>query len=96
MAKLVNRESLAQTLSNSLNMTKKEAHYAIDIIFNEMSDALASDGKVDISSFGKFEIFDRKERMGINPNTKEKITVPASKLPKFKPSQTLKNKCNKK
>lgn len=94
MSKYVNRESLAQTLSNSLNLTKKEAHYAIDLIFDEMSDALANDGKVDISSFGKFEIFYRKERMGINPNTQEKIVVPSSKLPKFKPSQTLKRKCN--
>lgn len=94
MAKYVNRESLAQSLANSLNITKKEAHYAIDVIFDEMSDALANEGKVDISSFGKFEIFYRKERMGINPNTQEKIVVPASKLPKFKPSQTLKRKCN--
>lgn len=94
MAKFVNKESLTQTLSESLNISKKEARYAVDLIFNEMSDALASHGTIDISSFGKFEIFDRKERMGINPNTQEKIMVPSSKLPKFKPSQTLKNKCN--
>jgi len=41
-------------------------------------------------------IFDSKARMGINPVTKERMEIPASKLPKFKPSQTLKNKCNRK
>ena len=57
---------------------------------------LQDDGNVDITSFGKFEIFHRKERMGINPITKEKMMIHASKLPKFRPSQTLKNKCNEK
>ena len=95
MAKYVNKESLTQCLSESLNISKKEARYAVDIVFNEMSEALAVHGIIDISGFGKFEIFDRKERMGINPNTQEKIVVPSSRLPKFKPSQTLKNKCNK-
>lgn len=36
-----------------------------------MSDALASDGHVDITAFGKFEIFDRKSRMGINLSQKK-------------------------
>lgn len=94
MAKFVNRESLAQVLCDNLNISKKDASYAIELIFNEMSESLASDGYVDISGFGKFEIFFRKERMGINPVTKEKIMIPATKLPKFRPSQTLKNKCN--
>ena len=95
MGKYVNKESLTQTLSIQLNMSKKDAAYAVDLIFNEMSDALASDGHVDITSFGKFVIFDRKSRMGINPVTKERMMIQATKLPKFRPSQTLKNKCNK-
>ena len=92
MGKYVNKESLTQALSINLNLSKKDA---VDLIFNEMSDALASDGHVDITAFGKFEIFDRKSRMGINPVTKERMMIPATKLPKFRPSQTLKNKCNK-
>lgn len=95
MAKYVNKESLTQTLSNELNISKKDAAYAVDLVFNEMSEALASEGHVDITAFGKFEIFDRKSRMGINPVTKERMMIQATKLPKFRPSQTLKNKCNK-
>ena len=48
-------------------------------------------GKVDISGFGKFEVKTRAERVGINPATKEKITVPASKTPGFKASKSLKD-----
>lgn len=95
MAKFVNKESLAQMLSENLNISKKDAGYAIDLVFSEMSSALSASGYIDISGFGKFEIFDRKARMGINPVTKERMEIAATKLPKFRPSQTLKNKCNK-
>ncbi len=94
MAKYVNKESLSQALSTSLNISKEEASGAINLIFDEMSEALASNGTVDISGFGKFELFYRKERMGYNPSTKEKMEIPSSNVPKFRPSQTLKNKCN--
>ena len=83
MGKYVNKESLTQTLSIQLNMSKKDAAYAVDLIFNEMSDALANDGHVDITAFGKFEIFDRKSRMGINPVTKERMMIQATNFLSF-------------
>ncbi len=95
MAKYVNKESLATAVSMDLNISKLDALRAVNIIFDEMTDALANDGNVDISAFGKFEIFHRKERMGINPSTMEPMMIHSSLLPKFRPSQTLKNKCNK-
>ena len=95
MAKYVNKEALTEVLYNELKISRKEAGHAVERIFQEMSQALASDGEVDIAGFGKFVIFDRKERMGINPVTKERMVIHATKLPKFKPSQTLKNLCNR-
>lgn len=95
MAKYVNKDSLTEILSMKYNLKKKHAAEMVDTIFEEMSEALVSEGTVDITGFGKFIIFDRKSRMGINPVTKERMEIPSSKLPKFKPSQTLKNRCNK-
>jgi DNA-binding protein HU-beta len=95
MPKYVNKESLVDTLSSTHKLKKKDALEIVNLIFDEMSEALASEGTVEITAFGKFYIFDRKSRMGINPITKEKMKIEATKLPKFKPSQTLKNKCNK-
>ncbi|UNT96236.1 HU family DNA-binding protein [Allobaculum mucilyticum] len=94
MPKFVNKDSLTDTLATAFNLKKKDAAEIITLIFDEMSEALVSEGTVEITGFGKFIIFDRKERMGINPVTKERMPIPATKLPKFKPSQTLKNKCN--
>jgi DNA-binding protein HU-beta len=93
--KKVTKQTLYELIADEMNLKKKDAVKIVDLIFDEMSDCLAEDGTVDISGFGKFYIFERKERMGINPNTMEKIEIAASKLPKFRPSQTLKNKCNK-
>lgn len=96
MPKYVNKDSLAEKLNAELHLkSKKEALQAVNALFDEMADALESGGVVDISYFGKFYIFDRKSRMGINPVTKEKMEIAATKLPKFKPSQTLKKRCNK-
>ena len=43
---------------------------------------------------GTFEAAERPERQGINPATKEKITIPAAKVPKFKAGAALKNALN--
>lgn len=96
MSKYVNKDSLAQTISEELHIKRREAMDAVNLVFEEMTSALEQDGIIEISGFGKFYIFDRKARMGINPITKERMQIPASKLPKFKPSQTLKKRCNKK
>ncbi len=94
MAKYVNKDSLVETLYSQYHLKKKEAAEIVNTLFEEMSQALISEGTVEITGFGKFIIFDRKSRMGINPVTKEKMEIPSTKLPKFKPSQTLKNRCN--
>lgn len=96
MPKYVNKESLTEALASRMGIHKKDALEAINLIFEEMAKALESDGTVEITGFGKFIIFDRKSRKGINPVTKEAMQIPATKLPKFKPSQTLKNRCNEK
>lgn len=94
MPKYVNKESLTESVSTKFKIRKKVAAEIVNTVFDEMAQALESEGTVEISGFGKFIIFDRKSRMGINPVTKERMVIPATKLPKFKPSQTLKNHCN--
>ncbi|WP_304683316.1 HU family DNA-binding protein [Ileibacterium valens] len=95
MPKYVNKDTLADTLVSTLHLkNKRQAHEAVNALIEEMSSALESGGVIDIAYFGKFYIFDRKSRMGINPVTKEKMEIQATRLPKFKPSQTLKKRCN--
>ncbi|MBE6114811.1 MAG: HU family DNA-binding protein [Erysipelotrichaceae bacterium] len=87
---IINKKSLAEVVANELDITKKSAAVAVDAIFNEIATTLENGGKVEISGFGKFEVKQREEREGVNPKTKERITIAASKSPVFKPSKLLK------
>lgn len=51
---------------------------------------MAKDEKVQFIGFGTFEVRERAERKGRNPQTGETITIPATKVPAFKPGKELK------
>ena len=91
MSEILNKKALVEVVAEKLEMTKKDATVAVDTVFEEITKTLADGGKVDLSGFGKFEVAERPARMGINPATKEKIEIPASKSVKFKPSKALKD-----
>lgn len=88
---IINKKSLAEVVSNELDITKKAASVAVDAIFEEITTTLQNGGKVEISGFGKFEVKQREAREGVNPKTKEKIMIAASKTPVFKASKILKD-----
>lgn len=90
MNNVINKKALAEVVAAKTGMTKKAATETVELIFDEITASLSNGDKVDISGFGKFEVKERAERMGINPATKEKITVPASKVPAFKAAKALK------
>jgi DNA-binding protein HU-beta len=91
MSTVMNKKTLAEAVAVQTGMTKKAATETVELVFDMMAETLKNGGKVDISGFGKFEVKERAERVGINPATKEKIMVPASKIPGFKASKSLKD-----
>lgn len=71
--------------------SKKEAENALATVTGAITDALVKGEKITLIGFGTFEVRDRKAKTAINPATKEKIEVPAKKVPAFKPGSALKN-----
>ena len=60
--------------------------------FVEAVEATLKKGKdVVLTGFGTFTVIKRKTRIGINPATGNKMTIPAKKVPKFKPGKQLKD-----
>lgn len=92
MAKELNvtKKVLADDLADKLGLTKKAATEAVNFVFDEAAKTLKKGGTVDINGFGKFTVKKRAARTGINPLTKEKIKIKATKVPAFKASKTLK------
>ena len=87
----VNKKVIAETVAEKHNLTKKESAEIVDLVFDTAADALKDGAKVDIAGFGKFEVKTRAARTGINPQTKETIEIPSSKVPGFKASKSLKD-----
>ena len=74
--------------------TKKEAQGAVDCVLDSITQALKKGDVVTLVGFGTFKVSKRKERTGRNPATKQEIKIPASIVPKFQASKTLKDALN--
>lgn len=74
--------------------SKKETADLVDLVFEMMKETLARGEKIKISGFGNFVLRDKKERPGLNPQTKERITISQRRVLTFKASQILKQVLN--
>lgn len=74
--------------------TKKDSEVAVNAVVKVITDALVAGEKLSFVGFGTFEIVERAERQARNPQTGSAITVPACKVPKFKPAKALKELVN--
>ncbi len=90
MATDINKEILVDMVANKTGMAKKEVEVVVDSVVDVITDALHQDRKVTIASFGTFKVTHRAAREGINPQTKERITIPAVNTPKFTAGKRLK------
>lgn len=90
----MNKKELIKAISEKLGVTQKAAGEQVDAIIDVITETLVAGDEVSLTGFGKFSVVERAERQGVNPATSEKITIPASKAPKFKASSTLKNLVN--
>ena len=88
----MNKTELIAAAAERSGMTKKDAEQVIGAAFDVIIAQLQKGEKVQISGFGTFEVKERKERVGRNPLTGEAVQIPASKVPAFKVSSTLKEK----
>ncbi|TDQ41537.1 HU family DNA-binding protein [Aureibacillus halotolerans] len=87
----MNKTDLINAVSETAELSKKEATQAVDAVFESISDALKSGDKVQLIGFGNFEVRERAARKGRNPQTGAEIEIPASKVPAFKPGKALKD-----
>lgn len=87
---MANKAELIEKVAAATDLSKKDATAAVDAVFSAIQDALANGEKVQLIGFGNFEVRNRAERKGRNPQTNEEIIIPASKVPVFKPGKALK------
>ena len=89
------KAELINVVAQKTELSKKDSEKAVSAVVDAITEALASGDKVSLVGFGTFEVKERGERKGINPRTKEEITIAASKLPCFKAGKALTDSVSK-
>ncbi|MDP0499726.1 MAG: HU family DNA-binding protein [Verrucomicrobiota bacterium JB022] len=82
-------EAVRQQLGEETS--KASAERAVDAVIAGIKQGLQEDQNVTLVGFGTFSVVERAARTGMNPQTKEKIEIAASKAVKFKPGSGLKD-----
>ena len=88
---MANKAQLIEKVANKTGLTKKDATTAVDAVFSSIQDFMADGEKVQLIGFGIFDVRNRADRKGRNPQTGAEIEIPASKVPAFKPGKALKD-----
>ncbi|MDD4996321.1 MAG: HU family DNA-binding protein [Patescibacteria group bacterium] len=87
----MNKKELIEKLTKEAKAcSMAEAGRCLDSFIKIVKNALKAGDKVAIAGFGTFSVSKRAARTGINPQTRAKIQIPATKVPKFKAGQGFK------
>jgi DNA-binding protein HU-beta len=87
----MNKTDLINSIAGHAKLTKADAGKALDALTTTIAGTLKVGGSITLVGFGSFEVKDRAERTGRNPQTGQEITIAAAKVPAFKAGKTLKD-----
>lgn len=90
----MNKSEFIAKLAKEYAWDKSRAELALDGVVKVIKETLAAGEDITLVGFGTFTVAAKPERQGRNPKTGETITIPATKVPKFKPGKLLKDAVN--
>lgn len=88
----VSKADLVEQIATDTGLSKKDVKAVVDGMLGHVTDKLKEGEKIQLTGFGTFEVRERKARSGVKPGTTERIEIPASKYPAFKPGKGLKER----
>ena len=91
----MNKTELIDRIAAGAGLTKVDSKKALDATVAAIQEALIAGDKVQLEGFGTFAVAEKPAREGINPATKQKITIAAKKVAKFKAGAELADAVNK-
>jgi integration host factor subunit beta len=91
----MNKTELILELAQQENLSKTDAQKVVELIFDEMANALAAGGRVEIRGLCSFKVKQYDGYAGRNPKTGQAVNVDSKKLPFFKPGTDLKIRVDK-
>ena len=90
----MNKAELVAAIADRTGLSKRDAEAALKAFTDVVAEELKKGEKIQLVGFGTFEVSERAERVGRNPQTGAEMKIPASKAPKFKAGKALKDMIN--
>ncbi len=90
----MNKAELVAVMAEKAELSKKDAEKALKAFTDVIAEELKKGEKIQLVGFGTFEISERAQRTGRNPQTGAEMIIAASKAPKFKAGKALKDVVN--
>ena len=91
---LMNKSELVDSIAKKSGLSKAQSTEALNAFIATIGEAMKANDTVSLVGFGTFSVKERQARTGRNPQTKEEIQIPASKVPSFKAGKSLKDMVN--
>ena len=91
----VTRAQLAEAVYQEVGLSRNDSAQLVDVILEEISQALLRDEMVKLSSFGSFQVRSKGERIGRNPKTGKEVPILPRRVLVFRASHVLKDKINR-
>ena len=90
----ITRAQLGEAVYQEVGLSRNESAELLESVLGQISEALAREEIVKISSFGSFTVRRKGQRVGRNPKTGEEVPILPRKVLVFRPSQVLKKRIN--
>lgn len=91
---MIRSELLKKLIDENPELKIEEVEKILDLFFNQITQQLAEDGRVELRGFGAFSTRERASRKGRNPRTGEAVDVPSKRVPYFKPGKEMRERLN--
>ena len=91
---MIKSELIDRLAAENPHLTQKDVERIVNVILDEMTDALADGGRVELRGFGAFSVRSRPARQGRNPRTGDAVRVPAKSVPFFNSGKELRERLN--
>jgi len=91
----MNKAQLIEKVAEKTKITKTQSEAILDAALEIIQKTVSKGDEVKIVGFGTFSRLSRKSRPGRNPKTGEPVTIPGSRVPRFKPGKDFKTLMNK-
>jgi integration host factor subunit alpha len=90
----ITRADLSEAVYQEVGLSRNESANLVEVVLDEIADALAKGEMVKISSFGSFAVRQKGQRVGRNPKTGEEVPILPRRVLVFRASHVLKHRIN--